>query len=80
MSDKELKLKKAHAAVNSQAWIEFEAWLKLELQEVYERLAYIVNIEEIYRTQGQIRAFTQLLKLRDNTNRETKVINGRKNR
>jgi len=55
---------------NKELWQDFNLELANRIHTCYKKLEQVVDIPEIYRTQGEIQALKNLIKLRDKVNAE----------
>ena len=55
---------------NKDLWEDFKQELDNRIQGCYKKLEQVSDMTEVYRTQGEIQALKNLLKLRDKVNAE----------
>lgn len=55
---------------NKELWTDFQQELGNRIQASYKKLEQVTDTVDIYRTQGEIQALKNLMKLRDKVNAE----------
>lgn len=55
---------------NKELWTDFQQELTNRIQASYKKLEQVTDTVDIYRTQGEIQALKNLMKLRDKVNAE----------
>ena len=55
---------------NKELWTDFQQELANRIQASYKKLEQVTDTVDIYRTQGEIQALKNLMKLRDKVNAE----------
>ena len=55
---------------NKELWTDFQQELNNRIQASYKKLEQVTDTVDIYRTQGEIQALKNLMKLRDKVNAE----------
>jgi hypothetical protein len=55
---------------NKELWVDFQQELGNRIQASYKKLEQVTDTVDIYRTQGEIQALKNLMKLRDKVNAE----------
>ena len=55
---------------NKELWVDFQQELANRIQASYKKLEQVTDTVDIYRTQGEIQALKNLMKLRDKVNAE----------
>jgi len=55
---------------NKELWTDFQQELSNRIQASYKKLEQVTDTVDIYRTQGEIQALKNLMKLRDKVNAE----------
>jgi hypothetical protein len=55
---------------NKELWVDFQQELANRIQACYKKLEQVTDTVDIYRTQGEIQALKNLMKLRDKVNAE----------
>jgi hypothetical protein len=55
---------------NKELWEDFQQELSNRIQASYKKLEQVTDTVDIYRTQGEIQALKNLMKLRDKVNAE----------
>jgi hypothetical protein len=55
---------------NKELWTDFQQELNNRIQGCYKKLEQVTDPVDVYRTQGEIQALKNLMKLRDKVNAE----------
>ena len=55
---------------NKELWVDFQQELGNRIQACYKKLEQVTDTVDFYRTQGEIQALKNLMKLRDKVNAE----------